>query len=181
MKLDSDKAFISAKIEDKNRKVLYIYKVNAKSFYAGEKTYPVYEQLYNERPPKQTFKNFCEAHGIKQDSYADGFEIAEEELKKKEDAPKAVKKASALIGKAEKLVIQKVLEQYSKKKKKVFCLTLEVGKTTLRIVVQNGNSLLLNIDDVYYLYNTETEKTEKLGDVFSTDLREETVPWERVA
>lgn len=178
MVFTSENAFLGAKIS-KGKETLYVYKVNGKSFYAGSITYPQFEERYSNRPAKQTFKDFCSQNGFKMLTY-DGFEISEDEVKRKESAP-AKQKKSVVIGKAERLVIQKVLADFAKKKKDVRLLSFDVGKRTMRILCGKGPNLLLNIDGKYYLYNTETEKTAELGLVYDVSFSESTVPWEQVA
>lgn len=180
MKLDNKNIFLGAKVSTKGT-FLYVYKVNAKSFYAGDKSFPQFEELYSNRPSKQTFKDFCKQNHFLMYEYTD-FDITEEELKKKIDAPvKASKSKSSLIGKAEKLVINKILADYTRKKKSIYCLTIDVGRKTLFILKKDSNKLLINIDGTYILYNTETEKTVELGSVYDINFTENTVPWEKVA
>lgn len=177
MKFTYDNAFQGAKIT-KGEAILYVYKVNTKSFYAGNITFPQFEERYENRPSKQTFKEFCKQNDFKMLNYGD-YEISDEEEKKK--AYSIPSSSHDSIGKAEKLVISKVVSEYEKKKKEVYCITIDVGKTTMRILKKNGSSVLLNIDKNYYLYNMETSKTIKLGTIYDVTFTESTIPWENVA
>lgn len=177
MKFTYDNAFQGAKITN-GKTILYVYKVNAKSFYAGEITFPQFEERYENRPFKQTFKDLCKQNNFNMLSYGD-YEISEEEAKKKSSS--ITLKSHDSIGKAEKLVISKIISEYEKKKKEIYCITIDVGKTTMRILKKNGSSVLLNINGDYYLYNIETSKTIKLGTVYDVTFTESTIPWENVA
>lgn len=175
MKASADNVFIGAKVT-KDKKEFTVIKVNSKSFYlAPDTSLESYQTMWDMRPKKQTFKEFCEKHKFPMEKY-EGFEIAEDEAAKKaviENSQKGVNLYK--LDKAIKLIIADFLKY---NKLRLLC-NLQAGSKIFRILeMKDKDKFLLNVEDEYILYNSSIDTAVKIGDVYS--VKKEDIDWEKI-
>ena len=180
MKLTYDNIFLRAKVSN-NIKNLIVYKINQKTFYAGEMDYEVFFNRYDKSLKGTTFKDFAAANKAGPFSYED-FNITEEEVNKgkTEGIKKITKEEKRLLSvKSEKLI--KDIYDTKFKKSKNYKYPLYDGSTEFHIVVANDDEkVLFNMDNDYILFNIKTKKYKKIENTFIGTLKENNIPWNEV-
>lgn len=178
MKLTYENIFLSAEatFEGKN---MFVYKINAKSFYAGTMPFEIFMDKYEKKPKSIVFKDFCTHNTAKQYTY-EGFDISEEEVEKgkKIGIKKKDKDEKRYLSlKAEKLLRDVYTDKY--KKGKSYQHPLYDDKTEFHVVEAHpDNKILLNIDNNYILFNMISKKYLFLEDVFKKELNSKNIPWD---
>lgn len=176
IKLTAENAFIEAQIF-KGKKIFYIVKVNAKSFYASEEEDFLFK--WKNRAKGITWKNFCLGHKTKACKYED-FTIEKEEADKKEkiEAQKEFKlKQKDFLKGHVKAEVHKMWERFldrqnKRKKKKAWQYPVDGGDVTVNVIAGSteAKAFLLNVDYNFMFYFIEDdvyvsfkEKEHKLG------------------
>lgn len=174
MKATKDNTFIGATLTKGKDKYLVV-KVNQKTVYLlKNKTKEDYDHLLLLKG-KSSFKDFCKKNKIEALPY-EGFEISEEESKKKAVVEQNKNQASSALGKAEKMVLTELLKQ-----KKLHRLqNIAVGDKILRVVeIKDRNKFFINVENEYILYNMELDVVCKAGSVFDYDTTKQ-IEWEKI-
>lgn len=175
MKASPDNIFVGAKVT-KDGKEFTVIKVNSKSFYLAPISYESYQNLWDMRPKKETFKDFCKRQKFLMDKY-DGYEIDEQEVSKKALIDESQKgKNLYKLDKAVKLIIEDDI-----KHNKLRTLTNQsCGSKIFRIVeMRDKDKFLINYDNDYVLYNSSIDTSVKIGTVFD-GFTKDTIPWEKI-
>ena len=177
MKAEFDNLFVGAVLTKDNDKYLVV-KVNAKSFYAAKNTtMEDYSFAFGAKAKNVTFKQFCDSNGIKMYHYNDGFDISEEEAKKKQVVEMA-KNTTSLLDKADKATLTELI----KKKKLKPLANIAVGNKIFRVIENRDNDkLLLNLDNNYVLYNRSLDISYKVCSVYDWGRLVTAVPWEKIS
>ena len=176
MKLTSENAFVGAAITGSDGSNLIIYKVNAKSFYAGVYTLDQYNEMFKNRDRGATLKTFCAKNNINMYSY-EGWEIAEEEASKKEIAD-ATATAHTVLKPEIRKAIKDFYNECTEKGKSLRLSAIYYRGDMIRIIVSNKDSLVISIDGNRYLYHVPTEETILLDE--EEALTEPTIPWNKL-
>lgn len=176
MKLTSENAFVGASITGSDGVKLIVYKVNEKSFYAGVYPLEQYKEMLKNKDRGATFKMFCTKNSINMYSY-DGWEIDETEASKKEIAVATVKSHIALKPEIRK-AIKAYFEECTKKGESLRLSAIWYRGDIIRILVSNGESLVISIDGARYLYHVPSEETILLEEDEAPT--EATIPWEKL-
>jgi hypothetical protein len=169
--LNKDNARLGAKIT-KNGKSFFIYKINDKSFYAGEETYPVIISKWENRVSGTTWKIFMEQNGGKQEEYKDFI------LEKNPDVAyeaKRTKQKNPISATAEREV-RKLYQRFLDDKGKSYRHIVEMGKEVFKIVEANKEKqVLLSVDGNFVFFDMEQDKYTKWREVSFGGQSE--IPW----
>lgn len=174
MHVTNENIFVGARISQQD-KTFSVIKVNAKSFYATSMSYDEYLDKWDSKFKGVTFKEFCKVWEINSYKYTDSFEITEDELKRKNTVSSS---SSYKLDYRVKRTIETEITNRKKRRKRVRFLQFESGSKTIRVIEENGNNYLLNIDNDYVLFSLDTKDCIKLCSVF--EYNEEKIPWEKL-
>ena len=183
IKFTSDIAFLGCSIiEEKTKKSYFVYKINAKTFYAGEMSYDQFISRFKVSQKGTTFKEF--AAGVKAKSFSyEGFSISEAEVErgKKVGIKKEPKKEKKMLStRGESAIRDAYILRY--KKGKGCKYPMYDGTMEFHIVAAHPeNKVLLNVEGQYVLYGLESKKFFVVEDVCSGKLTMATIPWGNVA
>lgn len=176
MNLTATNAFIGATVS-KGVETLTVYKVNAKSFYAGKYTLDEFKRMYKLKDKSQSFKEFCKKCSVLQYDYS-GWEITEEEAARKQ-IEEIKSTAKQIFSPSQKKAIKDIFEEYKKNGKQLrLAYIYAYNSDVLRILIQKDDSLVIRYGDIRYLYNVTSEETIALGD--DEALTEDSVPWNKL-
>ena len=179
MKLTYENIFLGAAVS-KGEQRLTVYKINQKTFYAGNMDFEVFFGRYEKSPKGTTFKDFVAANKAELLSY-EGFDITEEEIERGKTIGKKIDKNEKkfLSVHGERLIKEVFDTKY--KKGRSFNYPLYDGSTEFHIVVANDDGkILFNMDNEYILFSVNTKKYFKIENVFAGTLKTETIPWNEV-
>lgn len=180
MKVAPENIFPGARIK-LGEEILYVIKVNSKSFYASKETYQEFTEGFNRKPKGVTFVAYCKQNNVKSYSYSEGFEIDEGEVGRKIVAVENSKN-SYEIEKFEKGFIIERISSLRKKKQSVRLSPMfNIGSKRVFFLEENGNNFLANIDDNYILFSLETDEWIKISTVHDFKEKFDHIPWEKLS
>lgn len=178
MNLTFDNIFLGAEVYQGTKKLI-VYKINQKTFYAGEMDFEVFFNRYK-ISKGTTFKDFVAS--VKADLYSyEGFTITEIEVEKgKKIGVKKIDKDDKkfLSPKAEK-TLKDIIETRVKKGRNCNYPLYDGNKEFHIVVAREDGKILLNMDDEYILFNVETRKYYKIENVFEGKLKEDNIPFDK--
>ena len=161
--LNNNNASLGAKII-KDGKPYFIYKVNDKSFYYGEKTFAEINSKWKNKSKDTTWKIFMEQNNGKQTEYK-GFQINKVDIVAKEATATKTKKKGLLSVLAEKELL-KLYDRYLKGSGKSYKHIVDIGSKSFKIVEANeNNQVLLSIDGNFVFYDLQQDKYIKWREV----------------
>ena len=158
-KVTTENVFVGASVFQGERK-LFIYKVNAKSLYAGEEETNSIMTKWEKRPTGQKWIKFMEVQGGKKISY-DGLTISSEEASKKEGFLKVKEARNSMkdwLGVKGRTLLVHLLE-IEKKGKNVLMMRNDFGTHQLFIIFihpERNGQVLIRLDNAYLFYNVNT-------------------------
>lgn len=178
MRVAPENIFPGARIR-LGEKFYFVIKVNAKSFYASEKTYQEFVDSYNKRLKGTTFTAFCKQNKISSYKYTDSFEIEENEFSRKAVAVENSKNVYDLDRYEKAAIIERI--EYLRKKKKQIVLSsvFNFNNKKFFFLKEKEGCYFMNINGDYILCSLETDEWIKISTVY--DYKEKQIPWERLS
>ena len=158
-KVTKENVFVGATILQGEKK-LNVYKVNAKTLYAGERPTVEIQNLWENKGVGVKWISFMDRYGGKKFTF-DGLMISSEEISKKDGFMK-VKEAKAStkdwLGKSGRKLLNHLLE-IEKQGKNVLMMRNDFGRHQLFIITihpERNGQVLIRLDSTYFFYNINT-------------------------